>query len=115
MRDLIVDKDLNRKKYLFIGRITLSNVIFLGEGFVESAGESFAEFFEVPEEHADMVFEGLDTKIIAKDILVKKLPTFYDLIFRDFPAEGVEKFSSEFIYELMSASGELFYELSECL
>lgn len=59
----------------------------------------------MPEEHVDRVFEGLDTRGIASDILEERLPALYDLIYRDFPADGPEKFSEEFMYELKRIAG----------
>lgn len=43
------------------------------------------------------------------------MPRIYDLIYRDFPSTGVERFSEEFLREIKQLTGQLFSELSECL
>lgn len=69
----------------------------------------------MPEAHAALVFEGIEPQAIGSDILDDRLPLIYDLIFRDFPANGSQRFSDEFMHVFKSLIGELFSSLAECL
>ncbi|KAL4435841.1 hypothetical protein ABPG74_015809 [Tetrahymena malaccensis] len=83
--------------------------------FSEKLSQSLSQYLVVPEQHRQLVFEGLEPEGIALDILETRLPTVYDIIMRDFPQDGAETFSGEFVYEVKKIIGELFNEFSECL
>lgn len=65
MRDLIVDKDLNRRNYLLCEIIFHDCYLHLGDDFVSVLSEKIATLLDVPEEHSEKVYEGLDTRSIA--------------------------------------------------
>ncbi|EAS06764.2 ubiquitin family protein (macronuclear) [Tetrahymena thermophila SB210] len=83
--------------------------------FSEKLAQSLSSYLVVPQQHSQLVYEGLEPEGIALDILETRLPTVYDIIMRDFPQDGTETFSGEFVYEVKKIIGELFTEFSECL